>query len=538
MPASRPLPPSVAILALLLAAIVVAERAPTLRLQGAELRNTAAVRRPTLVVADDAEVRNPADAAATAGRIDRLFVEHWRTKHIQPTARVDDAEFLRRVTLDLTGRVPTLAEQDRFLQDPAAERRTAVIERLLAGPEFALHLARVLDDWIQRTQNGDEAFVDWLRASLAAQRSWQQIFRSVLVGPWLNAAEKPANKFLVKRGKSIDSLTADTGRAFFGVDITCARCHDHPLVDDWKQDHYYGLAAFFHRTQVSGKNSDAKVEEKKEGELTFEARPAGQKTAVPLYLTERKVDSAAKGSRREQLVAVALEERSRFSRAAANRMWAWFFGRGLVEPVDQMHSANPPSVPGVLELLADDFATHDYDLKHLVRSIVLTDAYQLSSRQTDNQASLPADPGDFAAASLRPLTPRQFALSLVLATGDDAFAATTSDTDRIAAYRAAEKQAAELPAMLDSTVDGYRPGVGEALFLSNNPLVQKRCLPEGDNLAARLSGMKRSDARLDLAFRTLLGRVPTANEREALTSVPPADLIWILMTSVEFRFNH
>lgn len=532
MPASRRRLPPAVVLALTLVAIAVVDAAPAVGLRGAELRENAALRQPTLVRADATDE----DAAATAASIDRLLAKHWQSKNIEPAATAEDAEFLRRLTLDLAGRVPTLAEQDRYLQEPASTRRGAAIDRLLAGPEFPLHLARVLDEWIQRTQQGDEAFVDWLRASLAADRSWREIFRTVLVGPWTDA-DKPANKFLLKRGKSIDSLTADAGRAFFGVDITCARCHDHPLVDDWKQDHYYGLAAFFYRTQVSGKNNDAKVDEKKEGELTFEARPAGQKTAVPLYLTERTVDAAAKGSRREQLVAVALEERSRFSRAAANRLWAWFFGRGLVEPVDQLHSANPPSVPGLLEFLADDFARQDYDLKHLVRAIVSTRAYQLSSRQAE-----PTEPGDFAAATVRPLTPRQFALSLILATGDEALTAAATDADRIAAYRAAEKTATELLPTLDATVDGYRPGVDEALFLSNNELVQRRCQPEGDNLAARLtknaSLQGTTKGQLVVAFRTLLGREPTASELRELTDVPTADVLWILATSVEFRFNH
>jgi hypothetical protein len=485
-------------------------------------------------VAQGAEVRESASSISAAARVDRLLADHWRSQGIQPAEIAGDEEFLRRLTLDLTGRVPTVAEQEAFLDAPAAARRAAVIDRLLAGPEFPLHLARVLDEWIQRTQQGDEAFVEWLRASLRDGRSWDAIFRAVLVGPWTETNDKPANKFLVKRAKNLDALTADAGRAFFGVDITCARCHDHPLVDEWKQDHYYGLAAFFHRTQISGKDKAA-VDEKKDGELTFEARFVGQKTAVPLYLTERTIDAAVKGSRREQLVAVALDERARFSKAAANRMWAWFFGRGLVEPVDQLHSANPPSVPGVLEFLADDFAAHDYDLQRLVRVIVSTRGYQLSSRHATSP-----DPGAFAAATLRPLTPRQFALALISATGELASTAASEDKDDagVAAYREREKRAAALLPDLDTTVDGYRPGVGEALFMSNHATIQKMFVPEGENLAARLATAKSPSERATAAFRTLLGRRPTTAEQREFATTTDAVMLWILATSAEFRFNH
>jgi hypothetical protein len=537
-PSPRPRRPAVRFRTFLLVVIAPA-------LSGAVAVCGAEARLPTRVAADDLVGKKlegpavkPADGepAAVAAHVDGLLADHWRTRSITPAPPADDEELLRRMTFDLAGRAPTVAEQDAYLAHPAATRRAAAIDGLLAGPEFALHFARVVDDWVQRSEHGDEAFVGWLRKALADGRSWSTLFERVMIGPWNDEADKPASRFLAKRAKNIDAMTADTARAFFGVDITCARCHDHPLVDDWKQDHYYGLAAFLHRTQAGGK--DKPVGEKNDGELSFESRIEGQKTALPLYLTERAADPKAKGSRRAQLVSTVLEERRRFSRAAANRLWATFFGRGLVEPVDQMHSANPSSVPGLLELLADDLADHGYDLKRTARIIVLTRAYGLSGRNGPSErANDTTDAGAFAAATLRPLTPRQYALGLVLATGDAGFGDTRGNA-RVEAYTAAEKSAAGLLDGLDETVDGFRPGVSEALYLSNHEGVQKLFAAQEKNLAARLAGEASVDKRTSEAFRAVLARRPSAAEMKQFAGVPVGEMVWVLGTSVENRFNH
>ena len=345
--------------------------------------------------------RATAPPTNTSDIIDFRLAAHWQAARVKPAPPADDAEFLRRVTLDLTGRLPDDAERRAFLAAPAERRRAALIERLLAGPEFPLHFARVVDDWIQRDKHGDDAFVEWLRAGLAARRSWDALFTSMLVGPWETEADRPANKFLTKRAKNLDALTADGSRAFFGVDITCARCHDHPLVADWKQQHYYGLASFFHRTQLtnskgsSGKQQES-IGEKKDGELSFAVKGGATQAARPMFLDgvvvahdeastkpngSDKSSKAEPTSRRKLLVEAALREKRFLSRAAVNRVWAWFFGRGLVEPVDQMHSGNPASVPKLLDELADDFAAHGYDLHRLVKQIVTSRAYQATYRR-------------------------------------------------------------------------------------------------------------------------------------------------------------
>jgi hypothetical protein len=538
-----------------------------------------------------AEAIVPAVKPAAAGDslIDRRLADHWRAAGVAPAPAADDAEFLRRITLDLTGRLPDDDERSLFAAASAERRRAELIERLLAGPEFPLHFARVVDDWLQRDKHGDDAFVEWLRTSLAARRSWDAMFTAMLVGPWDADAERPANRFLTKRAKNLDALTADGSRAFFGVDITCARCHDHPLVEDWKQQHYYGLASFFHRTQLSGSKEKESIGEKKDGELSFAVKGGTTQTARLMFLDGVLVsldeaptksngnDKPAKiepASRRKLLVDAALREKKFLSRAAVNRVWAWFFGHGLVEPVDQMHSGNPASVPKLLDELADDFADNGYDLQRLVRQIVTSRAYgatyhslkdggiEPQRRRDAEKKSGEEETGKeevsidlFLAPRLRPLTPRQFSLSLVAALSADGLGGLQG-AERAKRYRELEKTAVALCGELDPTVEGYQAGYREALYLTNHAAFQKLIgsateSPPPNSLVARLTTLADDEARVATAFVALLGRQPTPEESHAVlaawksavaVSTPVrervADLLWAIATSSEFRFNH
>ena len=528
-----------------------------------------------LLVLVTAPARAGEPVATERNLVDAALAEHRRAVGIAvdrqaATPQADDAEFLRRVTLDLAGRIPTVVEQRTFAAAPAMVRRVELVDRLLAGPEFPLHFARVLDDWIQRDKHGDEAFVEWLRNSLKSQTTWDAMFRQMLVGPWDAGGEKGPGAFYKKRAKDLDALTSDTSRAFFGVDITCARCHDHPLVDDWKQEHYYGLASFFHKPQSSGKGSSAG--DKNAAELTFASKRGGQKTARPMFLSGMTVsiDAPAKdakpadAARRAKLVEAALADDQFFRRSAVNRMWAWFFGRGLVEPIDQMHSGNPASVPQLLDALADDFAAHGYDLRRLAKQIVTSEVYQASNRAVPNQVApnqtapnqTAADlTGIPVAPRLKPLTPRQFVMSLAAAVDPSRFEAA-NESERVKQYAELEKQLAVLLPELDPTVEGYQAGYREALYLANHADVQTFVgvgtgeLKPG-TLVPRLIALKTNDARIAAAYEALLGRRPTAEEVLTIARIwnaeaaspdvvreRVADLIWALVTSAEFRFNH
>jgi len=327
-------------------------------------------------------------------------------------------------------------------------------------------------------------------------------------------------------------------------------------VPDWTQDHYYGMASFFNRTQEAGKGKTknaAEVMEKTAGEVMFVTVKGERRTAKMMFLSSRTVaEPAAKESvsfsRREQLVKTSLEEKTFFSRAIVNRLWAYLMGRGLVHPVDQMHSANPPSVPDLLEWLADDLAAHGYDLDRLIAGLVSSRVYQLAS--TKSAASSEPMEKDFARAMLRALTPQQYALSFVLAAGDGTFDDAASPEARARRFRELEGQGARLtkPDLLDPRTDRFQSSTGEALFLSNHAELQSLVAPSGANLVARLVAMKDTKQLIDTALWTVLSRPPEEDERAYLVTWIDAkkdhrakacsELVWALLTSAEFRFNH
>jgi hypothetical protein len=503
-----------------------------------------------VIVLPPAPADRLADAPKIAASLDEFLSKHWQANGIKPAGPADDASFLRRVTLDLAGRIPTRDEAASFVQDRAPDKRARAIRRLMQGPEYALAMGRVLDEAIQGRYAGDADFIEYLRSCVAGHRSWDTMFREMMLGPWDTKERKRADRFLARRQNSLEELTADSTSVFFGVNVSCARCHDHPLVADWTQDHYYGMASFFVRTAEAGKGKqrNSEVGEKSVADIQYVTTRGERHTAKVMFLTGRTLDTAAAQSRREQLVKVALEERTYFGRAIVNRVWAHLFARGLVHPLDQMHSANPPSVPGVLEWLADDLAGHGYDLDRLVAGIVSSRAYQLSSARAG--AGEPPGDKEFARALLRPLRPHEYAISLLLATGDGTFDEAKTADGRARKYRELEGQAAALakPGVLDARGEKYQASTGEALFLSNRPEVQKLTAPSGKNLVARLVALPDNGAVVDAAVWAVLGRAPAGDERSYLAgwvagrkedrASACGELVWALATSAEFRFNH
>ena len=515
-----------------------------------------------------AESGKPNRATEVATRIDEFVDENWKANNIIPAAPADDAQILRRVTLDLVGRIPIPQELARFQKDKSSDKRIRIIQALIDGPEFTLHFGTVLDQFIQGRFAGNDAFIDYLRRGLRKRKSWDVLYREIMLGPWNTDDVRPANRFLDKRAKTLDVLTSDAARVFFGVDISCAKCHDHPLVEDWTQAHFYGMAAFFNRT-TGGKG---KISEKNDGEVKFLGKDDKETTAKMMFLSGRVVDEPMaddpktkkkrdKFSRRAKLVSVSLDEKTFFSRAIVNRLWEYFFGRGLVTPVDQMHSANEAAVGGLLGWLADDFAANGYDLHRLIAAIVSTQAYQLGSKWPDGSA-IP-DEQLYAVARVRPLSRRQLAVSLLLATENFKF---TDPQDieqrterlldargfgRVQQYLKIEQAAIALSPSFDTRTRNFQSSTHEALFMSNNEAIQElvRANTSGtSNLTARLAGLDDSKRTVEAAIRSVYCRNPHGTELSELTEwfnrqnstreKKCEQLVWGLITSAEFRFIH
>jgi hypothetical protein len=502
---------------------------------------------------------------------------------VKAAPQVDDAALLRRLTLDLAGRIPTAAETSAYLASKDPDRRARVVERLMASPAFVRQQVNEFDAMLAppASRRGGGNLREYLTRALKENRSWDRIFRDLILADEKEPVQKGAREFLKSRIKDLDRLTTDVSVLFFGVNISCAQCHDHPLVNDWKQDHYYGMKSFFNRTFEAGPF----LGERDAGVVQFMTTKAVTKTAKLMFLTGKVVEDPTarpltpeelkalrdaekknkgkknrnnnnatqppppKFSARAALADLVLQpgQRDFFARAIVNRLWHRLLGLGLVSPIDQMHSENTPSHPELLTWLARDTAEHGYDLRRLIRGIVLSRAYGRSSKW-DGPSSPPSR--SFAVARLRALTPMQLATSLRLATlSPEQLPATLKADDLERRIEAQEGSARGLASLFEQPHDDFQISVSEALLFSNNERIQRELLADSkDRLVGRLAELKTPDEIVDCAVRNVLSRPASGEEKKALagylaerTDRPREALrqmVWALLTSAEMRFNY
>ena len=268
----------------------------------------------------------------------------------------------------------------RYVESTDPDKRVRLVDRLMASPGFVRHQANELDTMLMAGSKG--SLREYLVKAVGENRPWDRIFRELMLPDQTDKVQKVAAEYLRQRVKDLDRLTADVSSTFFGVNISCAQCHDHPLVRDWKQDHFYGMKSFLSRTFVNGNEQAGFLGERAYGTIRFKTTDDVERQARLMFLTGRRVDEPdakepsqgraeeresrrstaprrdnvppppPKFSARAKLVEVALApgEREFFARAIVNRIWHRLFGQGLVMPLDQMHSANPPSHPGAAGL--------------------------------------------------------------------------------------------------------------------------------------------------------------------------------------------
>src|SRR5262245_27395813 len=388
----------------------------------------------------------PAPREAIPQVIDRYIDAAIAEAGVTPAGQADDATLIRRLTLDLVGRIPTTAEVDEYVQSTDPAKRAKLVDRLIASPAFARHQAALFEVMFnpEGDRRGGVALREYLTNAVREDRPWDRVFREMLLPNESDPKLKGAAEFIRGRVADADKLTNDVSIAYFGVNVSCAQCHNHPNVADWTQDHFYGMKAFLARTFDNG----GFLGERGYGVIKYKPTKGPERTAKMMFLTGTTIEDAdarepsaaeqkkekealdkAKAAKtpppapkfraRAKLVEVALEGENAdfFARSIANRMWHRFFGTGLVSPLDQMHAENQPSHPELLAWLARDTASHKYDLKRLIRGIVMSKAYSRSS-QYDSE-NRPANK-TFAVARLKPMTPLQLATSLKIAATDPA----------------------------------------------------------------------------------------------------------------------
>jgi hypothetical protein len=504
----------------------------------------------------------PSETQLTA-RIDHHLAAGWSKVGLTPAPVADDATYLRRVYLDLIGRIPTATEARRFLDDRSADKRAALVRELLGRPAQVDHWVNLWNDWLlpENDENGqrqDDTFRAWLRERLKPGVGYDKLVRDLLGMPLgvervrgqrgmmrPNAAGMAGNEptplafYLAKEVKP-ENLAAATARLFLGVRIECAQCHNHPFAN-WTREQFWSYAAFFAGLSREQGNGNAVRELFDKRELLI---PGGNQVAEPRFLALDD-DGAEPNWRPNVGTRATLAEwltgptNPFFARAAVNRLWAQCFGTGLIDPIDDFRPENPASHPELLDELAAAFVASQFDAHYLLRAILASRAYQASSAS----ASSPPEPRWFAVKQLKPLTPDQlydsFDTALGIAppfVGPLAPNAVPPDDQRglrqefLARFRTGGATEARL-------------SIPQALTLMNGRIsATARTRP----MFARLRELPAS-TQVEELFLTTLARRPTATEAArvqrwldagANTEHALADVLWALLNSVEFRVNH
>ncbi|MBA63839.1 MAG: hypothetical protein CMJ76_15910 [Planctomycetaceae bacterium] len=500
--------------------------------------------------------------------VDHYIQAEQATGNIQPASQVDDYILLRRTMLDLIGRIPTVAEVEAYVTSKDPQKRVKLVDRLIQQPEFIEQLAYDLNNILAPAGKTDLEL--YLADALDKGKGWDHIFTDMIYGNYEEEMPKQAMQFVNLRINDLDNLSNATSALFFGVNISCAKCHDHPLVSEWTQAHFYGMKSFFNR---SFSNGDF-VAERAYGEIKYATTSGEQLDAQLMFLTgsvieepepvilddeakkkekadfeqlkkDKKPVPAPEFSRRAQLIQIALRENDRdyFAKNLANRMWNRIYGYGLVMPLDQMHPENPPSHPDLLDWLARDTYANGYDIQRLVRGLVLSKTYSQSS--VYQGAMRPAEFW-FATANVKPMSPRQYAAALALASRnpahfDDPNEAASRIQNEVKAHRGWERK---------FVVPGerFQVSVDEALLFSNANEFKDKTKVANDRLGGELAAIESNEEMVQRAIKAVYSRPATAEELEAISAYVEArgdrreeaisQIVWALLTSSELRFNH
>jgi hypothetical protein len=504
------------------------------------------------------------DALKLAAKIDQLIDARLTAAGIQPAPQADDAEFLRRIHLDLAGRIPGYREVSNFLEETTPDKRQHLVENLLESPAYVKHFTNVWRSLLLPQSNNQQAqvqvpsFEAWLRRRIRDNARYDEMVREILtasISAMPNARRMMNNKqpeltpvaFYQANELKPENLAASTSRLFLGVKLECAQCHDHPHAE-WTRKQFWEYAAFFSGVQALGAGGPMM-----RGTEIADSRsikiPGTERVVLARFLDDTEPRWQPGTPTRAALAEwTTAPENPFFARAAVNRVWAHFFGIGLAEPVDDMSEENPPSHPELLDELAREFTAHRFDVKFLIRAITNSRTYQRSSRQTHASQN---EPRLFARMAIRGMTPEQLYDSLVQATGfreaevanprRNPFGAMSPRAEFLSKFASQDKPAETQTSIL------------QALSLMNGRFVADAThLENSVTLAAVIDAPfhKTPQQRIETLYLATLGRKPRPDEMDRLTKYVSgggpkkdqkaalADVFWALLNSAEFRLNH
>lgn len=531
---------------------------------------------PEEVATNGPRPQRPVGSAVTrtAGSVQGIVAvinEHlaagWKVQGVEPSPLADDAEWLRRIYLDVVGHIPPVEVAEKFLNDRDARKREKLLDSLLDDPAYVRNWTVVWTNLlIGRSDSRDvnrPALQKFLRESFAKNRPWNEMVAEFISAEGSFDQNGATNFLLAHLNNQAVPATAITAKIFLGQQIGCTQCHDHPF-NDWKQDTFWSFNSFFQQTKVArvdrsdsaGKmKSQASALETKpvSGPAHFENRRGVALVAYPKF-EGTAINEDAETNRRNELAKLMTKgDKPQVAEAFVNRMWDHFFGCGFTRPVDDMGPHNPPSHPELLDHLAREFVASGYDCKQLIRWVCLSDAYQRTSRfGKSNEQDNPETGASplFSRVYVKGMTAEQLYDSLLLATGADNTPLATGDHDRrrhewlqqfVHAFQTDEN---------DESIN-FESSITQALLMMNSDLTQHALSMDRGTFLEKLTTSRDTEAekikRLCLATLT---RYPTPKESQALRKLVhegtgsranPAgwqDALWAYLNSSEFVLVH
>lgn len=500
------------------------------------------------------------DVQVLADQIDRLIAQRWTANNVQPAPPAGDEEFLRRVYLDVAGKIPTVVEARAFLDDTNPNKRRQLIDRLVDSQAYVQHFASVWRKLLLSEAETDfqtrflvPGFEAWLKKQLAERVPYDRMIRELLTtarpnqqGFNFNQVEPSPGAFYLAKEQKPENLGAATARLFLGLRVECAQCHDHPFAR-WKREEFWGHAAFFSASEARAEAGlfDALREAFDRAELEI---PGTEKVVEARFLDGAAPNLRSRVPPRQMLAEwITSPDNPYFARATVNRVWAWFFGTGLVDPTDDFDDDNPPSHPELLAELARQFASHQFDLRFVIRAIAASRTYQLQSELTHPSQQ---DPRIFAHAALRGLSGEQLFDSLARATG---YRLPPGSQNPFNFYDNSPR--AEIVARFADQAERpteWQTSILQALTMMNGRLTADATSVDRSETLIAVAECPLLDTagRIETLYLATLSRRPRPEERNRLsayvTSGGPnhnpsaglADVFWALLNSSEFLFQH
>jgi hypothetical protein len=523
--------------------------------------------------------------------INKKIKEGWEANQLRPSGKATDAEWCRRAHLDLVGRVPTIAELDYFMKDNPAKRKENLIDRLLGevpknGAINDKYLEEYANNWstiytnllIGRPMGGNQnnvlhsrdGMAQFLRRSFLENKPYDQLVQEVVSAegdttPGMENYNGAANFYIGKLAEDAAEATSRTARYFLGLQVQCTQCHNHPF-NDWKQDQFWSFNAFFRQTksqrgqrggngmepQGSLYNADftQNVSDPRNAELYYELRNGTQAVAYPKFVDGTKINASGyvkEVNRRAELGKLIVKS-DLFGKAIANRIWAHFMGYGFTKPVDDMGPHNPASHPELVDRLGAEFVANGNDLKKLMKWVMLSEPYSLSSKMTA------ANKKDDPSMGVKPMFSHFYMRSMEAEQLYESIATVRTqnmgqDIDWAKALQERNNVLSQFT-LTFGTDDGddattFNGTIPQALMLFNGNLTKACISTEKGNILGDLlaKGAKPSEI-LDRLFLATYGRKPTSAEAGQLgaaikvadPTIAYQDLLWSLINSNEFLF--